>query len=188
MENKMTFRERENLIISILVAILVVLFVVILNLSFELGIVTNLVMCWILTTFYGIFAFLLVGTTDFAVINNEREVVKQVIVEKPVYVERRIPIQIPVENKVVEVVEVEKPIIEIKEVPVYHKIKTQGKKKLIIPKYAYIGSHETLRYHKRSCRLSKLIKRKHKLSSNSKEFFKKKHFKACKVCLRKSKK
>lgn len=184
--------EREKLTAVLLVAVLVVLFAIIVTFLFELGVVQTVIVYWVLTTFYSIFAFLVVGTDTIRI---RDEVVKEVPVTVKVPVVQ--PIQIPVENKVIEIVE--KPVYVNREFPVYITkevikpvvktvIKTvkQRKRKLNIPKYDYLGSDETRTYHKRSCRLSKLIKKKHKLSSNSKAFFKKRHFKACKVCLKKN--
>ncbi len=56
------------------------------------------------------------------------------------------------------------------------------KKKIEIPKYKYKGSEQSQTYHKTSCRFSKLIKNKHKISRNDIEYFKKRKFKPCKVC------
>jgi len=75
----------------------------------------------------------------------------------------------------------------IKEVPVerivYRTIEKQHKK-LNIPKFKFIGSTQTKTYHNRNCKFSKMLKNKYKLHSNSKVFFKRKHYKACKVCVK----
>ena len=183
---KTSFRKgrgnNRNLLIAILVAVLVVLFAIILNLIIKMGIVENLLMCWVMTTAYSIFAFFIMGSDS--VLEIKKEIVREV------------PIQIPIENKVVEFVEkpvyidkpvyiekpvyVEKPVV--KEVPVYFE---KTRKKLNIPRYEYLGSSETKTFHKRNCRFGKLIKKKYKLNSNDKEFFKKKKFKGCKVCIKK---
>lgn len=57
-----------------------------------------------------------------------------------------------------------------------------------VQKEKYIGSTQTRTYHLRNCRLAKLIKQKFKLSNNSLEFFRKRKFRACKVCMGKKKK
>jgi Ca2+/Na+ antiporter len=83
---------------------------------------------------------------------------------------------------------VEKPIVKEVEkiidrkVPVYIQ---QPRKKLDIPKYNFVGSSETKVYHKKSCRLGKSIKKKYRVNNNSEDFFKKRKYKACKVCLNK---
>lgn len=181
--------ENKRLGTLVIVAFLVILFFVLINLIFSINIVYNLVICWLLTTFYAIFGILYSGTRFFYVENENKPVIKYI--EKPVYVERKVQVQVPVEKKVVEIVE--KPVYIEKEVekkvPVYVKtvMPRTVKRKLNIPKYDYIGSDETMRFHKRSCRLGKLIKRKHKISSNSKEFFLKKGYKQCKACLKRKK-
>jgi len=87
------------------------------------------------------------------------------------------------------IVEIEKPIIReiVKEVekPVYvHLPRT----KLNIPKYDYIASTETKRYHSRNCRLGKLIKKRYKVYNNHRSYFVRRKFLPCKVCIRKIKK
>jgi hypothetical protein len=124
---------------------------------------------------------------------------------EPKYITRRIiePNEKPVYHEVyidrprVNEVAVEKPIIketirtvyvpEYKEVikPMYIERKS---KKLNIPRYKFLGSTQTKTYHLRSCRFSRLIKRKYKVSNNSKKYFVSKRFKACKYCISKSKK
>src|SRR3989344_8922286 len=58
-------------------------------------------------------------------------------------------------------------------------------KKVEIPA-KYIGSNEHRKYHKENCRFGKRIKQKEKIFSEDIGFFKKKRFKACKVCMKKS--
>jgi hypothetical protein len=83
----------------------------------------------------------------------------------------------------------------IKEVPkqIVHEMDrtiyvTNPRKKLNIHKYEYVGSSETKKYHKRNCRLGKLIKRKYKVSKDSAGYFKNKGYIQCKMCLDKKKK
>jgi hypothetical protein len=142
-------------------------------------------MSWLLTTAFALFAFFLIDPV--VKINPVRYVEKPVIqeviqiVEKPTVRE----IQIPMENRVIEVVE--KPVIQevIRYVdrPVYTTIEKQTKR-LNIPKFKFLGSTQTRTYHKRTCKFSKMLKKKFKLQSNSASFFKKKHYNACKTCLK----
>ncbi len=97
------------------------------------------------------------------------------------YIDRTIVKEVPVEKPVVHIVE--KPVTRFFGRNVI--IQESPKKKLNIPKYDYVGSSETKTYHKHSCRLGKLIKKKYKLSSNSEDFFKKRKFKRCKGCFKK---
>jgi hypothetical protein len=79
--------------------------------------------------------------------------------------------------------EIPGPIREVTK-PVYI---AEYKPKLNIPKYAYVGSDETKTFHKRGCRFSRLIKNKHKVSSNSIAFFKARRFHECDACFPKKK-
>jgi len=169
MEKMIVQYDKKNIFIVVLVAILVVLFVIIVNLIYSLSIVQNLLMCWIITTVYSLFAFFII---DNKVIRPESEK----IIERPVEVIREI--MVPFENKVTEIIE--KPVI--KEVPVYIR-EPRIEEKLNIPKYNYIASSETKKYHKRNCRYGKLIKEKYKISNNEAAFFEKMNFKACKICI-----
>jgi len=58
------------------------------------------------------------------------------------------------------------------------------RKKLNIPKYAYVGSTLTKIVHKKSCRFGKSIKRKYKLNSNNLQMFKKKKYQPCELCMK----
>ena len=180
---KITSKTKKMLAASI-VGILVVIAAVIASIVFEFGIVGNLVMSWILTTAYAIFAFFLVDpiirVNPTQVV--EKPVVKEVIrfIETPVYRD----IQIPVENKIIEVVE--KPVIKLVpfDKPII-RIVERKHRRLNIPKFNFIGSKATRTYHKRTCKFSKMLKNKYKLHSNTKAFFKKKHYHACESCINK---
>lgn len=111
----------------------------------------------------------------------EKEVIKEVVKEVPVEVEKTVFVDRPVEKEVIK--EVEVPV----EKKVYVKV-DKPRKKLSIPRYDFVASTQTRAYHKRTCRLAKLIKKKYKLSSNNKNDFVKKKFHACKVCIKKERK
>jgi hypothetical protein len=161
-----------------------VILAILLNLALELTVIQNLVMSWILFTIYTIFAFFIISTDSK--ITKEREVripvqvpvEKEVVryVDRPVYIEKsvikEVPIQIPIENETIKVVER----------PVYIE---KMRKKLNIPKYNFLASKKTNTYHKRDCRLSKLIKKKYKIQNNSEAYFKSRKFKGCKFCIKK---
>lgn len=172
----------KTTLIAIIVAIMAIIIAILTSIAFQFNLVANLVMSWLITTAYAIFAFFLIDPVIN--VNPIRFIEKSVpqdviqIIEKPVIKE----IQIPMENKVIEVVEKE----VIREVPVdriVYKTIQKKQRKLNIPKFDYIGSTQTMTYHKRNCKFSKMLKKKFKLQSNSKAFFKRKHFKACKTCL-----
>ena len=177
-------RQRERAAVAIIVGLMVIVSAVLMSIIFEFGIVGNLVMSWILTAAYAIFAFFLIEPVIN--VNPVRTIEKPVIQEVVRVIER--PIQIPMENRVIEVVD--RPVI--REVPVEVIVKKnviryieRKHKKLNIPKFKFIGSTEAKTFHKRTCRFSKLIKKKYKTHSNAKAFFKKKHYHACKSCLKK---
>jgi hypothetical protein len=78
----------------------------------------------------------------------------------------------------------------IQEIPVYHS-KAVTNEELIEQisksKPQYIASTETKKYHKITCRFSKLIKKKFRVENNNEDFFKKNKFKPCKSCIKKKK-
>lgn len=190
-----THRAKQVLIaviVGIMVVIIAILAIIVLNVSLFM----NILVFWFLSAFYALFAFFLVDTPVIK-LNPERIVEKPIyrdvvrIVEKPIIkevvkeVEVEKPIQIPIENKTIEVVE--RPVYI--ETPVIKRIYIEKpRKKLNIPKYKFIGSTQTKTYHSRNCKFAKMLKRKYKLHSNSKAFFKRKHYKACKACMKNKRK
>jgi Ca2+/Na+ antiporter len=133
---------------------------------------------------YAIILFFLLETKkvreikQFAVKTVERPVTREVIVEKPVVKEVVIEKEVP--KEVIKEVKVEK--------PVYIQAPAPARKKVQIKKYEYVASSEEKTYHKRTCRFAKLIKRKYKESNDSEEYFKKKGYEPCKVCIKPKKK
>ena len=87
--------------------------------------------------------------------------------------------EVPVEKEVIKEVPIEKKVYVDR--PVYIQEKREP---LNIPKYDYVGSSETKTYHKRSCRLGKLIKKKYKISNNSESYFRSRGFKRCAACFK----
>jgi hypothetical protein len=134
-------------------------------------------MAWILTTIYAILAFFIF---DSRIIHEtEHNYLREV--EKPVEVVKRYFQTI--DNPIIQVVEK----LVYRQVPVEVEKKIyvdRPRKKLNIPRYNFVGSSETKRFHSRNCRLGKLIKKKYKISNNSKEFFKHRGFKGCKMCIK----
>jgi len=188
MESLFDLDKHGKNIVIVLLGMLVIVFIALVTLALKLTTVQTLVLSWVLTTVYATFGILVIDPRVNPVQIVEKEVVREVFVDRPVMVDREVikevPIQIPMENKTIQVVEKEV------EVPVYRdKIvyKTEyierEKKKLNIPKYEFLASTQTKTYHKRSCKFSKLIKNKYKIQSDDKSTFKRKHYKACKACL-----
>lgn len=174
--------KNTRVIVAGIVAVLTILFVILVSFMLELRLVENLVLSWVFTTLYSLFAFFL--------IEDKRVFGRTNFVDRPVYVDRpvdrivdrvviqEVPIQIPVENRTIEVVD--RPVEVERVVPAQRRT-------LNLPKYNFVASSQARTFHKRSCRLGKMIKKKYKIQSNSKAFFKRKRFKACKSCINKSK-
>lgn len=171
-------KSEKSISIVVAAGILIIISVVLISLFFQLNLTGFLILGWLLTFFYSLFAFIMLRNP---VENHTQIEVKEVIkeVEKPVYVEKKVEKPVYLDKPVY----VEKKVYVDK--PVYIEKK---RKKLNIPRYDYVASTETKTYHTRNCRLGKLIKRKYKLSSNDKRDFIRKKFKACKVCIKKTKK
>ena len=107
--------------------------------------------------------------------SNQAPIIKEKIVEKPVYY----PVEKPIYRSI------EKPVIreKIVEKPVYRGfVIGEKKEKLVIPKYEYIGSSLTKVYHLKTCRIGKSIKRKYAENRNTQTFFKKNKYVPCKLC------
>lgn len=172
-------REEGNTIIAVTVGIL--LFIISIIIVFGLSLSTGQIIVFILI----ILAFYVIVLSFLFEPRLIREIISTITntIEKPVYREIRVPVN---QGKRIPVIyEIEKPIIRdvIRTVdrPVLIKEK---RKKLNIPKYEFLGSSETRVFHRRACRFSKLIKRKYKISSNDPQFFIKRRFIPCKVCIR----
>lgn len=177
----MSKKENYKLALIIVLGALIVSLAYLSSQLFNFSLVENLVMGWVMTILFAVFAFLV--SSDI--------VVREKIIEKPVIKEviKEVPIQIPIENRTIEVVEKPVEVIKeiVREIPMPVRVARSPTINANAPRYIYIGSAQTKTYHKRSCRLGKLIKRKYKLSSMNKSFFKRKHFRACKSCLQRKK-
>ena len=188
MDNKEGVEVRErtlwnqgNVIWAISLGFIIILIEFLLVKLFNLELIPAISIGVVMIFIYAIILFFLLEPAILREIKT-REVVtieKPVIKEIPRYVVHTV--EKPIEKYVDRPVEkyVDRPV------PVYA---GSPKRKLNIPKYDYIASTESKTYHKKSCRLGKLIKKKYKLSSNNVSDFKRKKFKACKVCVLKRKK
>ncbi len=181
--NERIIEKKKPIVLIVILGIMVIDLAVLISISFSFNLVQNIIMGWIFSMVYALLMFLFFGGQMVLErnVDNYSEVEKEVV--KIVPGEKELEI-FAVDNPTVKVVE--KPVvrnvyIEVpKEKIVY---KEKSRKKLNIPKYNFVGSTESKTYHKRTCRFSKLIKRKYKLSDNSENFFKKNKFKKCKICL-----
>lgn len=147
---------------------------------FDLGIVGSWILAFILLTTYSIGIYFLL---EPKIVKETKERVVETV-EKPVI------------KEVFKTVEIEKPVIRTVEKEVIKRVETPVQRIIIksptkhksSPRYNYLGSELTKIYHKNSCRLGKSIKRKYKITSNNEEFFKRRNYKPCDVCIRKIKK
>lgn len=173
----------QYFIFALIIGIIIVASIITILFLFELTMISAIAMVAIFIAFYSIFLFFLIEPQIL------REIQKQQIItqtyEKPVMKE--------VIKEVIK--EIEKPVIKevIREIKMPTKqqppiIKTlmveAPRKKLNIPKYNFFGSTQTKTYHKSSCRLRKLIKRKYKESANTERFFLSRDYTPCKICLK----
>lgn len=185
-----TFTERNEwkksnlgaaLVLGLIIAFVFVTTVVLLDIS----LVLVMALLDIFALLYCIAVFFLLQPVRIREINRamiktvERTVEKPIV--KEVFVDRPVVREVMVDRPVVREVVVEKPVYRDVVRTVYPAKKAYMK----IPKYNYLGSTQARRFHSRNCRLGKLIKRKYKVSNNSKKYFIKKGFKACKVCIKK---
>jgi len=184
--NEKMVREEGNFFIAIIVGVLLLIIALILIFGFDLTTNQTIVFIVFIIVFYiVVLSFLFEHKLIREIINNitrteenpvylksqNKEITKEIIkrVDKPV------------------IYEVEKPIIRNVITPIDRMV-FMKREKLNIPRYDYIGSSETKNYHKKSCRLGKLIKKKYKLLNNDPKFFIKRGFSPCKVCILKEKK
>jgi len=196
-EKKIT--HGTNFLIAFFSGVGLIVGIVILIWIYNLNIIISLIIAWIVTTIYAAVLFFLLNPGILKQIEKtsvhtiEKPTFNEVPVERKIFIDRPVTKEMPVERKIF----IDRPVT--KEMPVERKIFIDRpvtkevyipikKAKLEIPKYNFIGSTETKIYHKRNCRLGKLVKKKYKLSNNSENYFKKKGFKPCKVCITKEKK
>ncbi|MCK5604369.1 US12 family protein [Candidatus Pacearchaeota archaeon] len=170
---------------ALIIGIVIVASIVTILILFELSIVSAIAMVAIFIAFYSLFLFFLIEPQILREIQKERiitqiyekpvmkQIIKEVVkeIEKPVIKEVIKEIHIPAKRQA--------PIIKTKTIMV-----ERPRKKLNIPKYEFFGSTQTKTYHKASCRLRKLIKRKYKETGHTKVHFISRGYKPCKICLK----
>jgi len=169
--------DNNFLLTGIIFGVIVILIEFFSLLILDLDLVAALILALVLVVIYAAILYFLL----------EPRILREVRMKEIQHIEQPVIKQVEVPKPVIKEVIVEKPVYRdvIKEVPkpVYFE---KTRKKLNIPKYDYIGSDLTKIYHKRSCRLGKSIKRKYKLSSNLPSYFKRRGFKACEACIKKT--
>ena len=191
METQPITKQTKKIMLAIIVGMMTIVLAILMSISFQFNLVQNLVMSWLLTTAFAMYAFFTVE--PIIRVNPVRTIDRPVVQQVLVPVDREVirEIQVPMENRIIEVVD--RPVVHetIREVPVevivrknVIKYVERKHRKLNIPHFNFIGSVQTRTYHKRTCKFSKMLKKKYKLHSNTKAFFKKKHYHACKTCLK----
>ena len=171
--------NQGNLLVAFIIGIFVVIFEFIA--VFFIGLLRphalflgfTLIIVYVIILFFLLEPRLVKEITRTEVVTLEKPYIKEII--KPVI--REVPKEV--------IRTIEKPVTQEVTRTVY--VQTP-RKRLDIPKYDYVASSETKTFHTRNCRLGKLIKKKYKVSNNSKAYFTRKKYKACKVCILKQKK
>lgn len=169
----------NNFFLAFFIGIGFAVLAIVLITIFNLNLVGCLILVLVVVVVYASILFFLLESRILREVEQttlktiERSFIKEVPFEKKVFVDR------PVIKEVI----VEKPVVR----EVYIPLREQ-KDKIIIPKYNFVASTEARTYHKRNCRLGKLIKKKYKVSNNFERSFIRKGFKPCKVCITKEKK
>ncbi len=167
--------KSTNIVIAVLMFFVAVVIGFILNDLKHFTLAQNVIVFGLLGILYLVFLAILFGFHAQRGSVIEKEIIREV--------DRPITTEVFVDRPVVKEVMVDRPVY--RDVPSYVYV-TNPRRKLDIPKYAYVGSRQTMTYHKRSCRFSKLIKKKYKVVNNSPSYFTRNRFKPCKSCLKRS--
>ncbi|MBU2562454.1 MAG: hypothetical protein KKF68_02215 [Nanoarchaeota archaeon] len=169
----------NNLFLSFFIGITAIALIVVLILFLDLDRSDSILFSSLVIICYAIILFFLL----------EPSILRKVHTKEVQTIERPVEVIRTVERPVIRTVEKPVEVIRTVERPVIRKVFVEKqRKKLDIPRYEYRGSSQTKVYHKTSCRLSKSIKPKYKISKHSAEYFKRNKFKPCKMCLSKKKK
>ena len=161
--------DPTNVLLTFLIGVGVILFVIGSIASFELEQYDAITLAVITVFCYaGIILILLKPKIV------EEKPVKEKIITKIKEIEKIKKVEVPVIKKVEKIVE--KPIIK----RIF--IERAKKKKPSVPRPNYVGSSQTEVYHKKSCKFSKLIKKKYKVSEDNRKYFSLRGYKPCKSC------
>lgn len=161
--------DPTNVLLTFLVGVGAILFIIGSIASFELGQYDSITLAVITVFCYaGIILFLLKPKTV------EEKPVKEKIIKEIKEVEKIKKVKVPVIKEVEKIVE--KPVIK----RIF--IEKKKKKKPSVPRPNYVGSSQTEVYHKKSCKFSKLMKKKYKVSENDRRYFTLRGYKPCKSC------
>jgi c-di-AMP phosphodiesterase-like protein len=157
----------NNFFLSIVILLIISVIFLIIRFVFDFELIYIVIIACFLIIIYSIILFFLLEPKILREINKttiktiKTPSLKEVIIEKPIQIMH----------------EMEKKIYI-----------TNPRKKLNIPKYDFLGSSQTKTYHKKTCRFSKLIKKKYKILNNDPNYFIKNNYKPCDICILKTKK
>jgi len=160
-----TIRRKGNVLIAFLLALLMVSLGAFAIIVWAFSAIESLVLISILVILYGLILPFLIEPVRLREV--KLTAVRTIQTEKPV----------------------EKVVTRVVQRPVAVRVKEKEIKTVTAPikRFNFVGSNETRTYHKMSCRLGKLIKRKFRETANTEKTFKDKRYKPCKVCLAKRK-
>lgn len=169
--------EPTNILLTFLIGVSAVLFVIGSIASFELDFNNSITLSVVTAFVYAVIVFFLLKPK---IVNEEPQTIERII-EKPIIKEIEKIIEKPIIKEIhkqIEKPEVKKAIIEKTKENIEKRL---GKtSKTVAPRY--IGSTETERFHKPSCKFAKLMKNKYKISEHDKKYFILRGYKPCKNC------
>jgi hypothetical protein len=205
----------SNIFLAFLIGVGFAILTIVLITTLDLNVVDSLILALVIVVVYASILFFLLESKVLREVEQttikivDRPYIKEVPVEKKVFVDRPVEKKVFVDRQVEKKVFVDRPVekkvfvdrpVE-KEVQVHKEVVVEkpvvskvyiplgGHRDTVsTPRYNFVASTETLVYHKRNCRFGKLIKGKYKLTSNSEGSFKRKKFRPCKVCMEKKRK
>lgn len=169
--NEVVITDRGNVILAVFLGAIAMASLIGTIIYFNLNLENSLKATAMTALTFAIILFVLIKPS---VIKNIKTKEIETIIQPIIH-----PVDRPVQVIKEVIREIEKPVIKevIKNVFI-----EKPREKLNIPRYKFRGSTETRTYHKASCRFSKLIKEKYKVSRNDTKDFKKHGFRPCKVC------
>jgi hypothetical protein len=169
--------EPTNILLTFLIGVVAVLFVIGSIASFDLDF-NNSVTISVVTSFvYAVIVFFLLRPK---IVYEEPKTIEKII-EKPIIREIEKIIEKPVIREIEKQIEkpaIKKIIFEKTKEKIEENVKKQAKKSVA----KYIGSKETEKFHKASCKFAKLIKGEYKILENNKKYFLLRGYKPCKTC------
>jgi phosphate/sulfate permease len=198
----------SNIFLAFIVGVGFAILAAVLIITLDLNIVDSLILVLVIVVVYASILFFLLESKVLREVEQttiktvDRPYIKEVPVEKKVFVDRQVEKRVFVDRPVIKEVQVEKKVFVdrpvekevsvhkevIVEKPVVSKVYVHlgGHRDTVsTPRYNFVASTETTVYHKINCRFGKLIKKKYKLLSNLERDFIRKGFRPCKVCLKK---